>query len=82
MPRPKGLPKTGGGSRKGKPNKATAEIKDMIRGALEDAGGQAYLERQAVEQPAAFLTLLGKVLPKDLNLTANVALKVTLVPRE
>lgn len=82
MPRPKGLPKTGGGSRKGKPNKATAEIKDMIRGALEDAGGQAYLERQAVEQPAAFLTLLGKVLPKDLNLTANVALKVTLVPCE
>lgn len=82
MPRPKGLQKTGGGSRKGRPNKATAELKDMILGALSDAGGQAYLQKQAKEQPAAFLTLIGKVLPKDLNLAGNVSLKVTLVPRE
>lgn len=61
--RPKGLPKTGGGSRKGKPNKATASLKDMILKALDGVGGVAYLQTQALETPAAFLTLIGKVLP-------------------
>lgn len=56
-----------GGSRKGKPNKATAAIKEMIEGALQDAGGQAYLARQADENPSAFMGLLGKILPKDIN---------------
>ncbi len=57
-----------GGSRKGKPNKATAEIKAMIEGALQDVGGQKYLAEQARENPAAFLSLLGKILPRDVNL--------------
>lgn len=52
-----------GGSRKGKPNKVTKELKDMILGALSDAGGQKYLEQQAKLNPAAFMTLIGKVLP-------------------
>lgn len=59
--------KQGGGSRKGVPNKATKEIKDMIQGALEQAGGQAYLYQQALENPAAFMSLLGKILPKDVK---------------
>lgn len=57
-----------GASRKGRPNKVTAEIKDMIRGALEQAGGQDYLARQAEENPAAFMGLIGKILPKDVNM--------------
>ena len=60
-------PQPKGGSRKGKPNKATALIKEMIEGALQDAGGRAYLARQADENPAAFMGLLGKILPKDIN---------------
>ena len=56
-----------GASRKGIPNKVTKELKDMILGALDDAGGQAYLSAQAIENPAAFLSLIGKVLPKDVN---------------
>ncbi len=64
------------GSRKGKPNKISKELKEMIRGALDDAGGQEYLVAQAKENPTAFLTLLGKILPKDIN--ANVKGKVTL----
>lgn len=35
----------------------------MILGALNDAGGQSYLATQANKNPAAFMTLLGKVLP-------------------
>src|SRR5215217_6830556 len=55
-------PKTGG-RQKGTPNKITKALKEMILGALDDAGGQDYLARMAEQQPAAFMTLLGKVLP-------------------
>lgn len=63
MAKPKGSIKTGGGSRKGIPNKNTAALKDMILQALDGVGGVAYLQEQATENPAAFLTLIGKVLP-------------------
>lgn len=56
-----------GGSRKGIPNKVTKALKDMILGALDDVGGQAYLAGQAAENPAAFLTLIGKVLPSEIR---------------
>lgn len=39
--------KTGGGSRKGVPNKLTADLKAMILGALDKAGGEKYLLTQA-----------------------------------
>lgn len=59
----KSRPQPKGGSRKGIPNKVTADLKAMILGALDGAGGQEYLQRQANENPKAFLTLVGKVLP-------------------
>ena len=52
--------KTGGGSRKGIPNKVTAKLKDMILTALSDAGGIEYLKARALDTPGPFLTLLGK----------------------
>lgn len=55
-----------GGSRKGRPNKVTKALKEMILGALDDAGGQKYLKGQATENPGAFMALLGKVLPTTL----------------
>jgi hypothetical protein len=57
----------GKGRPKGSPNKATAEVKQMILDALEGAGGVDYLMEQAKEKPAAFLTLVGKVLPLQVN---------------
>ena len=79
----KGL-KTGGGSRKGVPNKVTAELKDMILGALDDAGGQAYLARQAEDNPNAFLTLVGKVLPMTVNtnLQDTTPIKIHIIKAE
>lgn len=62
-------PKTGG-RQKGTPNKTTAAVKDMILGALDKAGGLDYLLRQSDENPTAFMTLVGKVLP--LQVDANV----------
>lgn len=52
-----------GGRTKGTPNKVTGELKDMILTALENKGGVKYLERQAEDNPTAFMSLVGKVLP-------------------
>ena len=70
--------KTGGGSRKGRPNKATKALKEMILGALEGAGGEDYLQRQADKNPAAFLTLIGRVLPTTLAGDSNAPLTLTI----
>ena len=56
-----------GGRQKGTPNKATKQLKDMILGALDDAGGQQYLLTQAHDNPTAFMQLVGKVLPNELK---------------
>lgn len=60
--RPKGLPKTGG-RQKGVPNKINRDLKEMILGALDKAGGIEYLVKQSKEKPVAFLALVGRVLP-------------------
>lgn len=52
-----------GGRKKGTPNKVTGDLKSMILGALDNKGGIKYLEKQAEQNPTAFLTLVGKVLP-------------------
>lgn len=55
--------KKAGGRQKGTPNVMTRELKSMILEALDGAGGVEYLIEQAHAKPAAFLTLVGKVLP-------------------
>lgn len=60
-----------GGRAKGTPNKITADLKRAILEAAEAAGREGgtvgYLTAQASANPAAFLTLLGKVLPTTLT---------------
>jgi len=63
-----------GGRRKGSVNKTTADVKSMIEGALADAGGREYLKKQAIESPAAFMGLVGKIIPRDLNVALDIAL--------
>ncbi len=41
----------------------SAAIKDMVLEALAVAGGADFLAEQALKNPNAFLTLVGKVLP-------------------
>lgn len=74
MAKAKGAEKTGG-RKKGVPNKINADLKGMILTALSDVGGKDYLVEQAKENPTAFLTLVGKVLPKEVHvdLTARIA---------
>lgn len=65
-----------GGRKKGVPNKVNADLRAMIEGALHDAGGRKYLAAQAKESPSAFITLIGRLLPKDVKVEANVRLKL------
>lgn len=59
----------GKGRKKGVPNKVPKELKQMILGALDAAGGQDYLQKQAETNPGPFLALIGKVLPSTINAT-------------
>jgi hypothetical protein len=63
----KGGKRPGAGRPKGAPNKHTAQVKDMILSALDQAGGAKYLLRQAEENPTAFMTLVGKVMPTQVT---------------
>jgi hypothetical protein len=67
MPAPKGYrpPNAGKGRPKGATNTMTRTLREMILGALDDAGGQDYLAEQAHKNPAAFLALVGRVLPRE-----------------
>ena len=75
MPKP---PQLTGGSRKGKPNRVTKELKEMILTALDGAGGVEYLQGQAKDNPVAFLTLIGKVLPLTVKHSGEVGMTVTI----
>lgn len=59
-----------GGRKAGTPNKLTKAVKEMVIEALDEAhedGGVAYLKQQAKDNPTAFLSLVGKVLPLQLQ---------------
>lgn len=68
-------PQPKGGSRKGKPNKTTALLKEAILLAAENVGQDGkgkdgltgYLMTLAKSQPKAFAGLLGRVLPLQLT---------------
>lgn len=68
MPRPKKGERTpGSGRKKGRPNRTTQAVKDMVLGALHAVGGQQYFEAQAAENPVAFMSLIGKILPSEIK---------------
>ena len=60
------------GRRKGALNKTTKALKDMILGALSAVGGEKYLMEQARENPTAFLSLVGRILPSEMKLSGHV----------
>ena len=72
--KPKGMPKYGG-RKKGTPNKTTALLKDAILMAAEQAGDKegivGYLKTQARDNPGPFMSLLGKVMPMQVEGTGD-----------
>ena len=63
----KGGKQPGAGRKPGVPNKITTDLKELIIGALSDVGGRQYFAARAIDTPASFMTLLGKVLPLQLT---------------
>lgn len=58
--------RSGAGRPKGSLDKGNAALREMILMALDQAGGVDYLNRTAESHPAAFLSLIGRVLPTTL----------------
>jgi hypothetical protein len=69
-----------GGRTKGTPNKISKTLKEAILDAAELAGGQegvtGYLRTQAMTNPTAFMSLLGKVLPTQIANEEGAAFQV------
>lgn len=68
-------PAAGIGRKKGVLNKFTGTIKDMVEQALNNAGGVAYLTKQADDNPVAFMGLVGKLLPKNVDVQVTHSLE-------
>lgn len=73
----------GPGRPKGVPNRTTTLLKDAILQAAGEAGGPeglvGYLKFVAADNPAAFTSLLGKVLPLQVNHGDTDGNKLTVV---
>lgn len=73
----------GAGRPKGSVDKGNALIREMIVSALDEVGGVSYLVRQAEEKPVAFMALIGKVMPvqveADVNANINGSIEVRFV---
>lgn len=79
MPRKKGDPRDpASGRKKGTPNKTTAEVRQMIIESLSAVGGVEYLKEQAVLNPGPYMTLVGKILPKDMSIDMVGGLTIVL----
>jgi hypothetical protein len=72
----------GSGRRKGTPNRGTALLRDAILEAATLAGGDGgvveYLRQQAVQNPKAFLSLLAKVIPTQIDAESDNGQRVVL----
>ena len=74
---PKGKPRpAGAGRKKGQVNQVTRDVREMIITALTEVGGIEYLVTQARSNPNAFLSLVSKVVPKEID--ANISGNVTI----
>lgn len=75
-----GQGKPGPGRPKGKPNRTTALLKDAILQAADKAGGKdglvGYLTEQAEKNPGPFMSLLGKILPMQVDAQGGIHLHI------
>ncbi len=71
----------GKGRKKGSQNKNTHEIKSMIMAALDKVGGEEYFVTQALENPVAFLGLIGKILPKEVSAELSGNMNISSITR-
>lgn len=73
-----GKPRKGGGRPPGAKNKIPQSIKEMVERALEAKGGDKYLQRCADDQPSAFLALVGKIIPVQVQSATELSGSITI----
>ena len=74
----------GAGRKRGVPNKLTAHIREAVENAFVEVGGEDYLVKVAKEDPRTFCTLLGKILPTQVDAQVDQPIQYTFftgVPR-
>ena len=74
----------GAGRKRGVPNKLTAHVREAVQNAFLEVGGENYLVKVAKEDPRTFCTLLGKLLPTQVEAKAEEPITyqfITGVPR-
>jgi hypothetical protein len=71
----KGGARAGAGRPKGSLDKGNATIRQLIVQALDGVGGVEYLKDTAKSHPAAFLSLIGKVMPIEVSNPEGQAFK-------
>lgn len=59
--------KTGGGSRKGKPNKTTLAAREAFQAAFDKMGGARKLQEWGETNRTEFYKLYGRLIPIDVN---------------
>lgn len=67
-----------GGRKAGVPNKLSGQVKEMVVVALSKVGGVDYLVKQSADNPTAFLSLVGKIIPHEVTGAGGGALVVKL----
>ncbi len=55
----------------GSKNNKSNELKNMVLASLDRVGGIEYLVSQATENPSAYIGLISKLLPKDVEMTVR-----------
>ena len=64
-------PAAGKGRPKGAVNKLTKTIREAVEISFAQIGGAEWLAKMADDQPVAYMTLLGKVLPQQIEHTGK-----------
>jgi hypothetical protein len=67
--RPKGYPKSGG--RKPGVRNTAETVRVAVMAAFDELGGKAYLVEVGRQNPAVFVSLLGRILPHELATSAG-----------
>ena len=72
-------PNAGQGRKRGVPNRVSSDVKHLVLVALDHAGGEDYLAKQAHENPVAFLSLLSKLIPRDAGRAQAEGIKLEVI---
>lgn len=64
-PNPAGRPK-------GSANKIGQELQAMLKASFSRVGGIEYLVKQAEENPTAYMTMISKLLPKQVEVSGDI----------